>query len=100
MIHIPHCTLLLLAGTIRKKINVDVENFSDKRFSYEKHIPLPASDDTTTFDKIADNQKVEMLLLRISDLENKLSNVCEALAEEIAEWLHLQNQLFTRNRKF
>ena len=36
----------------------------------------------TTFVKIADNQKVEMLFLKMSDLENKLSNVCEVLKKK------------------
>ena len=54
------------------------------------HLPTSAA---TTVVKIADNQKVEMLLLRISDLENKLSDVCEALAEENAERLHLQSEV-------
>ena len=61
---------------------MDVENFLNKTLSYEKHISLPASA-ATTFVKIADNQKIEMLLLRISDLENKLSDVCEAIAEKM-----------------
>ena len=55
-----------------------MENVLDKTLSYEKHIPFPASA-ATTFVKIADNQKVEMLLLKMSDSEKKLSNVCEAL---------------------
>ena len=84
---------------VGKKINVDVENFLDKKFSYEKHIPLPASAATTSV-KIADNQKVEMLLLKISDLENKLSNVCEALAEENAERLHLQSEVKTLHKEY
>ena len=84
---------------VGKKINVNVENVLDKTFSYEKHIPLPASA-ATTFVKIADNQKVEMLLLKISDLENKLSNVCEALAEENAERLHLQSEVKTLHKEY
>ena len=76
-----------------------VENFLNKTFSYEKHIPLPASA-ATTFVKIADNQKVDMLLLKISDLENKLSNVCEALAEENAERLHLQSEVKTLHKEY
>ena len=61
---------------------MDVENVLDKTLSYEKHIPFPASA-ATTFVKIADNQKVEMLLLKMSDSENKLSNVCEALKKTL-----------------
>ena len=68
---------------------MDVENFQDKRFSYEKHNPLPASAATTVV-KVTDNQKLEKLLLPISDLENNLSAVCEALAEENEEELQLQ----------
>ena len=45
-------------------------------------------------------QKVEMLLLKISDLENKLSNVCEALAEENAERLHLQSEVKTLHKEY
>ena len=41
---------------VRKKINVDVENFLDKRFSHEKHMALATSAATTVV-KIADNQK-------------------------------------------
>ena len=84
---------------VGKKINVDVENFLDERFSYEKYMLFPASAATTVF-KIADNQKVEMLLLRISDLENKLSDVCEALAEENAERLHLQSEVKTLYKEY
>ena len=40
--------------------------------------------------KVTDNQKLEKLLLPISDLENNLSAVCEALAEENEEELQLQ----------
>ena len=76
-----------------------MENFLDKRFCYEKHMPLSTSAVTTAV-KIADNQKVEMLLLRISDLENKLSDVCEALAEENAERLHLQSEVKTLHKKY
>ena len=71
----------------------------DKTFSYAKHIPLPASA-TITFVKIANNQKVEMLLLKISDLENKLSNVSEALAEENAERLHLKSEVKTLHKEY
>ena len=84
---------------VGKKINVDVKNFFNKRFSYKKHMHLPTSAATTVV-KIADNQKVEMLLLRISDLENKLSDVCEALAEENAEQLHLQSEVKTLHKEF
>ena len=59
-----------------------MENVLDKTFSYEKHIPFPASA-ATTFVNIADNQKVEMLLLKMSDSENKLLNVCEALKKTL-----------------
>ena len=41
-----------------------------------------------------------MLLLKISDLENKLSNVCEALAEENAERLHLQSEVKTLHKEY
>ena len=78
-----------------------MENFLDKTFSYEKHISLPASA-ATTFVKIADNQKLEMLLLRISDLENRLSDVCEAIAEKMQNGFtfKVRWKLFTRNIKF
>ena len=41
-----------------------------------------------------------MLLLKISDLENKLSNVCEALAEENAERLPLQSEVKTLHKEY
>ena len=43
--------------------------------------------------KIIDTEKIDKLLSRINELENKLSVVCEALSEENSQCLKLQHEV-------
>ena len=69
--------ILLLAKKLK---NNELEQFLCSPFKFEKNVPKASS----TIVKIVDNnnEKTEKLLAKISELENKLSIVCQVLSEE------------------
>ena len=70
--------------------NNELEQFSCTPFHFEKNIPKAS---LITIVKNVDNEKTEKVLAKISELENKLSIVCQALSEETTAKLELQHEV-------
>ena len=74
----------------KKPKNNDLEDFLNSPFNYEKHIFKPSASSVV---KIIDTEKIDKLLSRINELENKLSVVFKALSEENPQRLELQREI-------
>ena len=82
----------------KKLKNNELEQFLCTPFHFEKNIPNKAS--STTIVKIVDNEKTEQLLPKISELENKLSIVCQALSEETTDKPERQHEVKTLFKEY
>ena len=74
----------------KKPKNNDLEDFLNSPFNYEKHIFKLS---TSSVVKIVDTEKIDKLLSRINELENKISVVCKALSKENSQRLELQQEV-------
>ena len=82
----------------KKLKNNELEQFLCAPFHFEKNIPNKAS--STTIVKIVGNEKTEQLLPKISELENKLSIVCQALSEETTDNPERQHEVKTLFKEY
>ena len=61
---------------------------------------LESKASSTTIDQIVGNVKTEKLLAKISELENKISIVCQTLSEETTAKLELEHEVKILYKKY
>ena len=77
--------------------NNELEQFLCTPFHFEKNIPKAS---LITIVKNVDNEKTEKVLAKISELENKLSIVCQALSEETTDNPERQHEVKTLFKEY
>ena len=77
--------------------NNELEQFLCTPFHFEKNIPKAS---LITIVKNVDNEKTEKALAKISELENKLSIVCQALSEETTDNPERQHEVKTLFKEY